>query len=101
MVQAIIWEVLQCRFSVITAETGKTMGGEMHKSRMVEKKGEEGRYGAIRIPYEQLSLMNLSNTLLSNTMGGKRYRLPDQGNENASMNSAPWSGRRDEYLGKW
>ena len=43
MVHAIIWEILQCLLSEITAEIGKIMGGEMHKSRMVEKAGEDGR----------------------------------------------------------
>ena len=101
MVQAIIWEILQCLLSVITAETGKIMGGEMHKSRMVEKTGEDGRKGAMRTPYEHLSCINLSKTLSSKTIGGKRYKLPDQGKEKASMNSAPWSGKREAYLGKW
>jgi len=43
----------------------------------------------------------LSNTLSIITIGGNRYKLPDQGIEKASTNSAPWSGRREEYLGKW
>ena len=100
MVQAIIWEILQCLLSVITAETGKRIGGEMHKSRMVEKTGEDGQKGAMRTPYEHISWINLSNTLSSNIIGGNRYKLPDQGNEKASINSAPWSGKREAYLGK-
>ena len=101
MVQAIIWEILQCLLSVITAETGKIMGGEMHKSRMVENTGEVGRKGAMRTPYEHLSCINLSKTLSIKIIGGKRYKFPDQGKEKASINSAPWSGKREAYLGKW
>ena len=48
------------------------MGGEIHKSRIVEKIGEEGLKGAIRRPKLQKSVQNLIITLLSNTIGGKR-----------------------------
>ena len=37
MVQAIIWEVLQWRASLTIAESGKIIGGEMHKSKIAEK----------------------------------------------------------------
>ena len=50
MVQAIIWETLQCRFTVVTAESGRKIGGETHRERMVEKTGEEGRRGAMSRP---------------------------------------------------
>ena len=72
----------------------------MHKVRIVEKTGDEGRKGAMRRPNWQSSCINLSKTLFNCTMGGKRYKLPDQGKEKASTNSAPGSGKREEYLGK-
>ena len=100
MVQAIIWETLQCLRSVFTAESGRIIGDEMHKVRIVEKTGDEGRKGAMRRPNWQSSCINLSKTLFNCTMGGKRYKLPDQGKEKASTNSAPGSGKREEYLGK-
>ena len=72
MVQAIIWEVLQWRASLTIAESGKIMGGEMHKSKIAEKIGEEGIKGAMRRPKLHFSEQNLFITLLSKTIGGKR-----------------------------
>ena len=43
MLQAIIWETLQWRGSRITAESGKEIGGEIHKSRRSKERG--GRMG--------------------------------------------------------
>ena len=43
MVHAHIWEVLQWCGSRITAVSGKMIGGEIHKSSIVEKTGEVGR----------------------------------------------------------
>ena len=54
------------------AESGKIIGGDIHKSRIVENMGEDGIKGAIRRPKLQVSVQNLFITLLSNTIGGKR-----------------------------
>ena len=67
-----MWEVLQCRASLTIAESGKIIGGDIHKSRIVENIGEVGIKGAIRRPKLQESVQNLLITLLSNTIGGKR-----------------------------
>ena len=66
----------------------------MHKDRIMVNTGEDGRYGAMSKPNWHLSFMNLSITLSNNTIGGERYKLPRQGNKNASTNSAPGSGKR-------
>ena len=63
---------------------------------MEEKTGEEGRYGAMSSPSLQLSVMNLLITLSSKMMGGKRYIELGQWTENASINLAPGSGRKEE-----
>ena len=55
MVQANIWEVLQWRASRIIAQSGKIKGGAIHKSKIAEKIGEEGKKGAIRRPNWQSS----------------------------------------------
>ena len=56
---------------MITAESGKIIGEEIHKSRIEVKTGEEGRYGAISRPKLHLSVVNLLITLSSKTIGGK------------------------------
>ena len=55
ILHAIIWETLQCRGSRIPAASGKEIGGEIHKSRIEERIGEEGWEGAIKRPNWQLS----------------------------------------------
>ena len=57
---------------MITAESGKIKGGEMHKSRIIGKEGEDGLNGAMRRPNWQLSVINLLRTLSTSTIGGKR-----------------------------
>ena len=56
----------------MTAESGKEIGGETHKSRIELKEGQVGRKGAMRRPRGQLSEMNLDTTLHRRTTGGKR-----------------------------